>query len=280
MSRHVLNSSRPSDRSETALSRRVEELDAEPQIDSEWPRDVRCVERFAAARLGHFVSVMSRWTDAVVEIEVGPGATITPAAADAQVNGSRLLAEIEEFDASLVTGPMDRARQHWTPSGRSAWSGEGPSQTGFIGLRADRLAAVKPFGFGLYTSTSSVTGISMWRAFLGPGGSTALPLPRYTWELEIDKDVTVAEIKNATAWVDFVSAHAYIIDDLVFPDWIDIARNFDAVHFTLPMIAAVQGFCFCTESGTIPAAFWDIETTFWLRWRFPNARVVETINAR
>ena len=255
-------------------------------MDPEWPSDVRCAERYAATRLSHFVSVMSGWTDAVVDVEVGPGATIAPGTADAQISRSRLLAEIEAFDASLVIGPMDRARQHWTPSGLAAWSrqaarsGEAPSEANFIAPQADRLAAVKPFGFGFYTSTSSVTGISMWRAFLGLEDSHTSPLPSYTWELKIDQDVTVAEIKSATEWVEFVCAHPYVVDDLVFPNWEDIAQGFDAVHLTLPAIAAAQGFCFCTRFGTIPAAFWDVETTFWLRWRFPSARLVETVHTR
>jgi hypothetical protein len=260
------------------LSRRIEELDAEPLLDADWPQTVMSAgERYAAGRLGHFVSVMRRWTDAFVEIEVGPRATISPDSADALASRSRLLSEIEIFDPSLVNGPMDSAMQHWTTIGRSAYNGEPPSEERFIPPPSDQRTAVKPSGFGLYTSTASAAGVSMWRALLGPGGSMMYPLPRYTWELEIDRDVTVAEIVSATDWVEFVCAHARISDGLVFPDWIAIAQSFDAVHFTVPVIAAAQGFAFDTRYGVIPGAFWDVETTFWLRWCFAGARVIETI---
>lgn len=105
------------------------------------------------------------------------------------------------------------------------------------------------------------------------------PLPWYTWELEIDKDVRVAEIGSATAWVEFVCAHARISDGLVYPDWVDIAQSFDAVHLTLRMIAAAQGLSFATRHGDIPAAFWDVETTLWLRWCFSRASLVETVES-
>jgi hypothetical protein len=271
--------STPVDRSEAALSRRIEELDAVPLLGSDWPRDVKSKERYLAARLGHFISVMRRWTDTYVEVEVGPRATIAPGAADALASRSRLLAEIERSDSSLIAGPLDKTVQHWTPTGRSAWNGEPPSEERFIAPQVDQPAAVKPFGFGLYTSTASAAGVSMWRAFLGPGGSRAYPLPRYTWELDIDKDAAVAEIGSATAWAELVCAHPRISNDLVSPDWLGVAQKFDAVHVTLPAIAAGQGFYFDTSQGVVPRAFWDVETTFWLRWCFSGMRLVESINA-
>lgn len=105
------------------------------------------------------------------------------------------------------------------------------------------------------------------------------PLPRYTWELTVEKEARVAEIRTATAWVDFVCAHARIRDDLILPDWVQIAQSIDAIHLTRPVIAAVQEFAFRTRRGVIPAAFWDVDTTFWLRWCFSDARLVETARA-
>ncbi len=257
------------ERAEIALSRRFEELDAEPATNSGQEK--------AASRLGHFVRVMSRWTDSLVETEVGAGAVVAPDRADALAGNSQLLAGIGELDASLATGPMSRAGQHWTPGGQSALTGEPPSEKRFIAPMAAQPPAVKPFGCGLYTSTVTAAGVSMWRAFLGPGGSDRVPLPRFTWEMEIDGDVNIVEIGSATAWVEFVNAHALVRGDQVYPDWIEITRSCDAVHFTVSAIAAAQGFCFNTALGTIPAAFWDVESTFWLRWCFSGCHSVEAI---
>jgi hypothetical protein len=220
---------------------------------------------------------MRRWTDALVEIEVDARAAVTPGAADGIAGDCRLLAEIERFDSSLVIGPMDGARQHWTTSGRSAWNGEPPSERHFVAPQVDQGATIKPRYCGLYASTASAGGLSMWKILLGPGGSMMYPLPRYTWELDVDEPVAVAEITSATSWAELVCAHPRRVDGLVYPDWVSISRSFDAVHITLPTIAAAQGFSLITKDGTIPPAFWDVETTFWLRWCFSDARLVEIV---
>jgi hypothetical protein len=147
----------------------------------------------------------------------------------------------------------------------------------------------------------------MWRALLGLYCSSAHALPRYTWELEVDADIKVAEIVSVSKWVDFVCAYPRYSEDggpssrsariasaypdsvgtarkhsdwgsvpWVYPDWASVAREFDAVHITLPAIAGSQGFHFETPKGVIPPAFWDVETTFWLRWCFSGVRLVET----
>jgi hypothetical protein len=271
----------PADRAEAALLRRVEELDAEwPLARKEDGEILPPAEQHA--RLAHFVDVMSGWTDSVIEVEAGLLATINPETADALSSGSRLLAEIERFDPGLVSGPMDKAKQRWTPIGRSASSGKPPSRQRFVAPHIDQPAAIKPPDVGFYTSTAiaSAGGASMWRTHLGPGGSMMYPLPRYTWELAIDKDARIAEIRGATDWVDFVCAHSRFSDGLIFPDWAGIAQSYDAVHLTLRAIAAAQGFSFDTPHGVIPPAFWDAETTFWLSWCVTWAQLVETIGVR
>jgi hypothetical protein len=57
-----------------------------------------------------------------------------------------------------------------------------------------------------------------------------------------------------------------------------ISQTFDAVHFTLPAIAAAQGFALMTGHGVIPPAYWDVETTFWIKWRLAGARMVESVD--
>ncbi len=52
----------------------------------------------------------------------------------------------------------------------------------------------------------------------------------------------------------------------------------DVVHITPPAIVATQGFEFATPVGSIPPAFWDVETSFWLKRRFTGARLVETVD--
>lgn len=258
--------------------RRIEELDAEPKLECKQPCNVKSVERHAAPQIGHFAGVMSRWTDALIETEAGGHAIITPGTADALVSRSRLLAEIKRFDSSLITGPVHKERQHWTPIGRSAWNGEPPSEARFIPPQVGQPVTVKPLGFGLYTSTASVTGVSMWSTLLGPDGLFEYPLPRYTWKLKVDGGATVVEIHDATTWVEFVCTHARISDGHIFPNWTHIARSVDAVHLTLPAIVAAQGFTLYTRNGVIPAAFWDVETTIWLRWCFTDAYLVESVS--
>jgi hypothetical protein len=260
----------------TALARRVEALDAEPKSAWGWPRDVGHVDAGSVSQIAHFVAVMSRWTDAVMEVEAGPGAAVEPAAADMLARGSRLLANIERSEPRLVTGPMDVTMQQWTPIGRSAYTGEPPSERSFVAPHSDRRAAVKPSDEGLYTSTAVVGGVSMWRAFLGPGGSAGRPLPRYTWDLTVSLPVVVAEITSATCWAEFVCAHPRRIGGVIYPDWFTVSQRFDAVHITLPTIVAAQGFALATACGTtIAPAFWDVETTFWVRWRILAAQLGE-----
>jgi hypothetical protein len=259
----------------TALARRVESLDAQPFLDWGWPRDVGLTERCSVSRIAHFAAVMSRWTDAMVESEAGPGAVIEPAAADGLARGSHLLADIERSEPRLVSGPMDGTLQQWTPIGRAAYTGEPPSEKCFVAPRPRQRAAVKPTEAGLYTSTACVGGVSMWRALLGPGGSTAFPLPRYTWNVTPSETVAVAEITSATRWAEFVCAHPRSLGRVIYPDWFAVSKSFDAVHITLPTIAAAQGFALITRDGIIAPAFWDVETTFWVTWRISAAQLVE-----
>ncbi len=128
----------------------------------------------------------------------------------------------------------------------------------------------------------------MWREYLEEYQvSTLYPLPWHVWEMKVaGDDLNVAEIVSASTWVEFVEAHALVVethplagDDLVYPDWEKIAREFDAVHITVPTIVAAQGFYFHSQHGLIAPAFWDVETTFWLKWRFTDARLLETVDS-
>jgi hypothetical protein len=277
-------SARANERAERGLWRRIEQLDTEPL--SGWmraPDGTSDAERVSAGRLRHFVSEMRRWPDAFVElapesemIQLGdPHAILTPPAADAIASHSRLLADIDRTNPSLTTGPMQTGRQHWTSFGRSPHTGEAPNEQYFIVPEADQPAAVKPFRCGLYTSTASAGGLSMWRAQLQSGGPSGYPF--HTWELDVSEPVAIAEITSAIRWADLVCAHPRIVKGFLYPDWVSIALSFDAVHITLSTIVAAEGLALTTELGTIPPAFWDVETTFWVRWCFSGARLVEIV---
>jgi hypothetical protein len=270
-------------RSLELLSRRRVELDKSPVW---WPapewREAWSPDQRLCAQITHFADVMSRQSDAFMDYEAGHGAMIDPAAADAIMANCRLLGDIAEREPSLIVGPVQARRQHWTRTGRNALpSGEiqAPRETEFIvpSSALEHKPGIKPFHLGLYTSTATSIGCSMWKVLFGPRGSMIYPRPWYTWELEVDRDVKVAEIRGATEWVEFVRTRARISDGVVRPDWARIAREFDGIHVTLPLIAAAQGFHFNTAHGVIPPAFWDVETTFWVRWCFSSSRLVEAV---
>jgi len=39
-----------------------------------------------------------------------------------------------------------------------------------------------------------------------------------------------------------------------------------------------QGIGFPTEDGIVAAPYWDVESTFWLRWSFDVATLIEVSN--
>jgi hypothetical protein len=229
---------------------------------------------------------MSDYTNTFMDQEAGDGAMIDPAAADAAAANSRLLSDIAEHDPSLISGPLRRDRQHWTRTGRHILSSKGsptpPCEGRFIApsLTLAQSNSVQPVDIGLYTSTATLTGYSLWMALLGPHASMLYPMPWYTWKLEVDTNIKVAEITGAIKWVEFVCAHARTSDGISYPDWNKIAQEYDAIHVTLPAVVAVQGFHFETPIGVIPPVFWDVETTFWLRWCFSEAHLAETVDTR
>jgi hypothetical protein len=270
-------------RSLELLSRRIGELDAAPLWQASENREVLGDGRRFCAQINRFMNVMRRYTDSFMDHEAGSGAMIDPIVADAIAASSRLLGYIAEREPWLNVGPLQVHRQHWTRTARDALpSGEiqAPHETAFTApsLVSDHKPDVKPFGLGLYTSTAMSVGCSMWRAFLGPDSSMMWPQPWYTWVLKVERDIRVAEIASATKWVEFVCDYASVSDGFVYPDWVMVAQEFDAIHVTLPAIVAAQGFHFSTLRGVIPPAFWDVETTFWLRWCFSGAHLIERVD--
>jgi hypothetical protein len=183
----------------------------------------------------------------------------------------------------IVTGPLRLNLQYWVgarePSGRPKRELT-PGESHFIGV-SDATpveTSTKPFYVGLFTATGVLGTYGMWRTYLDLNEYSSLhPRPWHTWAVELHPNVAVQEIASASQWVEFVLSHPRREGELLFPDWNSVARQCDGVHMTLRAIAATQGLYFPTEQGFIAAPYWDVESTFWLRWCFDSVKLVETV---
>lgn len=239
-----------------------------------------------------FVRVMSSWTDTRMVPNNTMRVLLDSDAADAMIERCGLLREIAETDRELVRGPVRLDRQSWIGVGH--WRRMGTA--GQLGPFSDQPPALlpasfvapsdaaparpsaKPYRLGLYTSTIASTGRSMWRVFLELGTEASLHRrPWSVYELQPTRAAKVLEIASARAWCVFVQRYAKVADDLLYPNWPQVARDFDAVHMTLAAIVATQGFAFPSSPYAIAAAYWDVETTLWLRWCFASIRLREVV---
>jgi hypothetical protein len=227
------------------------------------------------------------WTESFVDImsACNPGSisatpsdrAIEPNRADQLVAGADVTRRLREDEPALL-GPLDAGHQQWV--GVKSW-GRGeltPSRRYFrTTSRAYDEYAVQPPRVGFYTSTTTTAGPSLWRVLI-ERDAMYLP-PVQTWRMELeDRTVRIAEMTSAAAWVALVEAFPIQCDGTVYPDWHSLAQNFDAIHFTVPMIVAAQGFGFRVGAGVIPPGYWDVETTFWLNWAFSDATLVEAVD--
>jgi len=117
----------------------------------------------------------------------------------------------------------------------------------------------------------------MWRTYLDLyHGSDLYPLPWFTWETKAAVGgAAVLEITTANDWAAFVAAYSRADAGMIYPDWVRVASDFAGIHMTLRAVAATQGFVFETGCGLTAPAFWDIESTLWLRWCFESVRLVD-----
>lgn len=234
----------------------------------------------------HFVRVMASITPSQIaplsNMPVSPIAS--PDEADECIARCELLRAIAERDDSLVSGPLTPDRQEWVAdSSRLAGpdGGHGPREDLFVHPEVEFAPSTKPFGVGLYTSTPSLCGRSMWRAYLEEygGGETLLRRPWHIWRVSTDaRAVSVVEITSAREWTDFVCAYSTRTDGNVYPDWRAIANDADGVHITARAAAATQGFQFRCRHGLVAPAYWDVETTFWLKWVFKRTALLEVVS--
>lgn len=220
--------------------------------------------------LAHFVRVLSSCTDTSMPVDQ---AALDPSEADELTGDCRLLDAIARDEGGLVSGPLDQERQHWIATARHTWP---PDQAHFRAPAAPAPGrrSTKPFHVGMFTSTAARTGRSTWRTYLDLyHGSDLFPLPWRTWHVRTDG--VVLEITSARQWADFVRSYPDREAGLVYPRWPDVANDYDGVHLTLRAIAATQGFGFTIPAGRTAPAFWDVESTFWLRWCVTAAEPVD-----
>jgi hypothetical protein len=265
------------DRAEAILRQRVRELDEAPAFQSLEIPEARSEREIEMDQLlARFINVMVWWDiDRMRGQGLTAGDALTAERADDIVCRCSLIARVGRFAPDLVSGPVDLRRQQWIKI--AAEYRDAPDERQFTFPDPSRVPVVQPVGFGLWTSTANVGKTSMWRAYLEPSRHMGgYPDPWHTWQLVVQKSARVAEITSAMRWVELVSTHSRSAGEYIFPDWVKIAEKWDGVHVTLAAIVAMQGFSFETEAGLIPPAFFDVESTVWLKWRFAGARLVDT----
>jgi hypothetical protein len=217
---------------------------------------------------------------AYVNTSMGPPgwAVIEPEQADYLVSQSRLIRILAAEQPRLVDGPLDRSEQHWISTGRALVEASTLSRSKF--MVPSPTDSPRPSGpnravGGLFTSTPSETGRSMWEIYMDARiGSSSRRKPLQVWSLEVGEGA-VTEISSVKDWVSFVVTNGFARDGMIYVDWSVAARNVVGVHMTVRAIAAIQGFCFETRDGLIAPEFWDVEQTFWLRWAFRSVALRE-----
>jgi hypothetical protein len=214
-----------------------------------------------------------------------PPATIDPAQADAITAGSRLLRRLDLLAPQLTLGPLDPDRQFWIATGKPQHVARPhlvPRASSFrplAGTGRSPIPSTKPFGVGLFTATGLPGDQGMWRRYLDLNqGSSLHPRPWHVWRLTPSATVRVYEVASAAEWAGLLTRYPTVHRDVVFPDWADVAEDYDAIHLTLRAIAAVQGLSLTTDHGPSAATYWDVESVFWLHWSFTDTEPVETVD--
>ena len=208
-----------------------------------------------------------------------PAQPAPPEDADRIASGCRLLARVGAAAPGVAYGPLDLKAQFWIGTGR-------PQSVPAIGRRLSRHrftpvsaavdgpASTKPFGMGLYTSTGVAGTYGMWHTYLEIGRSSLFPQPWHVWAVLPSADARVKEIDGAADWADFVARYPRPDSGLVYPDWPRIAVDHDAVHTTFRAVTAAEGITLRSRIGVTAPLYWDVESTFWLRWCFRSVRLV------
>jgi len=262
------------------LERRVAELDGDP-LDDDPASPPGLSGRQATIRdARNFIRALDEVTS------TGDHATteiVSSAHADAIVARSLLIRRLGSAEPALVTDGIDGCPQFWVSTGKPPWVPRREpvlSPEHFVAAtHLDRTDNANPFGIGLYTSSGFQGTQGMWRLYLDLGNySSNFPRPWHVWRADVSAAARVRNVTTAAEWEDLVLRHPAVHDDgLIYPDWPAIAADWDAVHMTIRAIAAIQGVRFRTSRGFLAPSYWDVETTFWLRWAFREVESVAVV---
>lgn len=230
----------------------------------------------------HFVRTMQRVNETNHEGRASAPVVSTPRTADEVVAACRLVSVMHQRTRDLGIRPGGEFRQYWVAAGRPEHLPVrvmAPKRSEFVAASAAHhmIGSSKPFGLGIYTSTGSGNGLGMWWALLQLSrGSGLFPLPWSAWEVAIAPSARVFELTSAQRWVELVQTYPLEADDKMAPNWAAIADSYDAVHMTVPAIAATQGVVFREDRVSIAAPYWDVESTLWLNWVFDDFRLARS----
>jgi hypothetical protein len=264
------------------LRRRVADFDNEPASGNDATGtalpDQRAIVRDAEKFISVLENVTSSGDHSITSI-------VSAADADAVVATCRLIRRLASAEPALVTEGIAGRPQYWISTGKPPWRPAPEpvlSAEHFVAAtQASRTRFANPFGVGLYTSTGFLETQGMWRLYLDLGHySSNFPHPWNAWRVDIGRSARVHNLTTASEWVDLALRYPAVTDDLIYPDWQKIAEDWDAVHITTRAIAAIQGVRIQTSEGLLAPSYWDVETTFWLRWSFSSATLVETVESQ
>jgi len=202
--------------------------------------------------------------------------------ADAVVATSRLLTRLGVVAPQIASGGLDRCSQYWISTAKFPWlKPRDPllSPDNFVAVAGEIAPSTKPFYVGLYTYTGFAGSQGMWREYIERAVSgTGFERPWHIWKICASRDARLCEVNTASAWVDLSTRYPLIANELIYPNWLAIAQDYDAVHVTAMAIAAIQGIRISTEMGLIAPSYWDVESTLWLRWSFDAVSEVEIVS--
>lgn len=254
------------------LVRRAAAIDAEPLVGR--PDNVD-------ADVYRVLAVLSRVTP-VGRSRLAELPVALPATADEMIGTSSTLQRLADRAPDIVGGPLSQHAQHWVATGRPAHvppRQQVLAREHFVDVKAfTDPPSTTPFGVGLFTSTATLSPYGMWHAYLECNrGSSLFPPPWHVWKVEPLDGSRIFEAPTASRWAELVTTYPIHDGSAVYPDWRAIGADWDAVHLGLAAIAASQGVCLVADGDhRIAPPWWDVESTFWLHWRFTEAEQVHS----
>jgi hypothetical protein len=265
----------------TELQGRVAALDSYPSSGNETTASAFPDRQATIRDAEKFIGVLDEVTS-TGDHDIRP--VISATDADTVVATCRLIRRLGSAEPELVTGEIAGHPQYWISTGKPPWL---PSREPVLSpqhfvpaARVDRTRNVNPFGVGLYTSTGFQGIQGMWRLYLDLGHcSSNFPQPWHVWKVDSSTTAKVWNVTTAAQWEQLALRYPAVNEDLIYPDWQAAAQDWDAVHITVSAIAAIQGMRLQTPRGLLAPSYWDVETTFWLRWSFTSVALVETVQS-